>query len=94
MHIRRWSWIGTLALGAIVAWSESASAFHTLREGLSDLLGPTAWGLYLILPVPYLLIGFIVYRIYRAYRQQQRAESRDPNPNGRVPGSHGKESDS
>ncbi len=80
--MRRFPWIATLAAWTILVLSQPAGAFHTLREGLSDLLGPTAWGLYIILPIPYLVIGLIVYRIYRAYREQQRSESYDPHRNG------------
>ena len=80
MPIRHWSWIAAATLWTVVAWSERASAFHTLRQGLSDLLGPTAWGLYIILPVPYLVIGLIVFRIYRAYRDQGRTPSSDDVP--------------
>lgn len=80
--MRRWSWISTLALWTLIVVSRPAGAFHTLRQGLSDLLGPTAWGLYVILPIPYLVIGFIVYRIYRAYRQQPRSDSQDSQLNG------------
>jgi hypothetical protein len=80
--MRRFPWIATLAAWTMLVVSRPAGAFHTLREGLSDLLGPTAWGLYIILPIPYLVIGLIVYRIYRAYRQQQRSESYGPHRNG------------
>lgn len=83
MAMRRWSWIAAAALWAVVVWSESAGAFHTLRQGLSDLLGPTAWGLYIILPIPYLVIGLIVYRIYRAYRDQGSSHSDDAQLNGK-----------
>lgn len=80
--MRRWRRTVTLSLGAVIVLSQPAGAFHTLRQGLSDLLGPTAWGLYIILPIPYLVIGLIVYRIYRAYRQGKRSESQGPRANG------------
>lgn len=81
--MRRVRWALALTIWTLTVLSPPAGAFHTLRQGLSDLLGPTAWGLYVILPIPYLVIGIIVYRIYRAYRQQQRSEPQDPQLNGK-----------
>lgn len=52
---------------ALSPW-QTAYAFHNLREGLSDLLGPTAWGIYLIVPVPFLIVGIIALLLHRASR--------------------------
>lgn len=64
-----------------------AYAHHTLRKDVSDLVGPLAWGLFLILPVPFLIIGTIGFLLYRKKRLQQAAHKQNavgfktPKPN-------------
>jgi len=55
--------------------NETAWAHHDLRQGLTDLLGPNAWAIYLVVPVPYLLIGLLGYKIYRAVRASDPAQA-------------------
>ena len=70
-------------LGLISAlFGETAWAHHTLRKGLSDLLGPNAWALYLIVPVPYVLFGLLGYRIYKALRASDAAQEDEVGPGG------------
>jgi hypothetical protein len=57
-----------LLFGTIVLLSVEVFASHDLRQTLSDILGPTAWALYLLVPVPFLIFGLIAWRIYRAMR--------------------------
>jgi len=46
----------------------SVLAHHNLRKGVSELFGPTGWGIYLIVPVPFIVIGVIAWLLYRALR--------------------------
>ncbi len=72
--------IGTLWF----AWP--AWANHDLRQGLGDLFGPLSWGLYVIVPMPFLLVGIIAFRIWRAVRAQERERAkRDERPGGELP---------
>lgn len=57
-------------------------AHHDLRQGLSDLLGPNAWALYLIVPVPYVLFALLGYRIYKALRASDAARGDEANTRG------------
>ena len=41
---------------------------HASNEDFFDLLGSYAWGLFLILPVPFLIIGTIGFLLYRKTR--------------------------
>ncbi|MCS6903471.1 MAG: hypothetical protein NZO41_04260, partial [Candidatus Bipolaricaulota bacterium] len=50
-------------------FSVEALAHHDLRQTLSDILGPMAWVLYLLVPVPFLIFGLIAWRLYRAKRE-------------------------
>lgn len=53
-------------LFGVALGSSEVFANHDLRQTLSDILGPTAWALYLLVPVPFLIFGLIAWRLYRA----------------------------
>ncbi|MCI2430048.1 hypothetical protein LM602_08275 [Candidatus Acetothermia bacterium] len=57
-----------LLFSTIVLLSVEVFASHDLRQTLSDIFGSTAWALYLLVPVPFLIFGLIAWRIYRAMR--------------------------
>lgn len=57
-----------LALALALAPASIGYANHTLRKEITDVLGPTAWGIYLIVPVPFLVVGGIAWLLYRASR--------------------------
>jgi hypothetical protein len=81
MRRKRWRAVPGLGLALVSSLSslQTAYAFHGLREELSDLLGPTAWGIYLIVPVPFLIVGIIALLLYRASRASiSEDEPRDP----------------
>jgi hypothetical protein len=50
-------------------------AHHTLQKDISDLLGPQAWGIYFVIPVPFLIIGTIAFLIYRSFKRAERESS-------------------
>lgn len=41
---------------------------HDLRKDIYEALGPNAWGIYIILPIPFVALGIIGYLLYRAWR--------------------------
>lgn len=41
---------------------------HDLRKDIFEALGPNAWGIYILLPVPFVAVGIIGYVLYRAWR--------------------------
>lgn len=53
-----------LAIG-IVFLPMKVYAFHNLRKGISDMLGPAGWGFYLLLPIPFLVVGVLAFLLYR-----------------------------
>ncbi len=59
-------------LCVIALGSSEVFANHDLRQTLSDILGPTAWALYLLVPVPFLIFGLIAWRLYRANRDSKK----------------------
>jgi len=59
-----------VALSGGEAW-----AHHDLRQGLTDLLGPNAWAIYLIVPIPYVLFGLLGYGIYRRVQTSNALKS-------------------
>ncbi|GEM_PF-1215249 len=68
-----------LALTPVVLVAATGWANHTLRKDLTDLLGPTAWGMYFVLPIPFLVVGVIGLLLYRASRAARpRPEERPP----------------
>ncbi len=66
-RLRNLAWIVLLALIQI---QPVVFAHHRLRQDIDDLLGPLAWGMYLILPIPFLIIGSIAFLIWRAIRRE------------------------
>lgn len=58
-----------LLVNAIALVSVEAFAHHDLRQTLSDILGPMAWVLYLLVPVPFLVFGLIAWKLYRKTRE-------------------------
>lgn len=59
-------------LCGVALGSSEVLANHDLRQTLSDILGPTAWVLYLLVPVPFLIFGLLAWRLYRATRTSKR----------------------
>jgi hypothetical protein len=47
---------------------EFGFADHELRKSVFESLGPNAWGMYILLPIPFLALGVIGYFVYRAWR--------------------------
>jgi TRAP-type C4-dicarboxylate transport system permease small subunit len=68
MRRKRWDIVLGLALASSLSAWQTSYSFHSLREDLSDLMGPTAWGIYLIVPVPFLIVGVIALLLYRTLR--------------------------
>ncbi|MFN4219026.1 MAG: hypothetical protein ACK4HB_07090 [Candidatus Bipolaricaulia bacterium] len=55
-------------------------ADHELRKSIFESLGPTAWGMYILLPIPFIALGVIGYFVYRAWRASDSTPpSRDGN---------------
>ena len=59
----------------ILIFSSPVLAFHDLRQGIESLLGPNYWGIYLLVPVPFLVAGVIGFLIWRAIQADQASES-------------------
>jgi hypothetical protein len=63
---------GLKLVGAVgMIWgliSVQAQAHHELRKGLTDLLGPNAWAIVLVVPVPFVILGLLAWRVSRALR--------------------------
>ncbi len=70
MRWRAWAIAATWALGGGLP----ALAHHRLRQDVGDLFGPGGWGLYLILPLPLLVIGVVAWRLRRAVRRARPAD--------------------
>ncbi len=51
---------------AIVFVPMKVYAFHNLRQGISDMLGAAGWGFYMLLPIPFLVVGVLAFLLYRA----------------------------
>jgi hypothetical protein len=60
--------IGALAATLIFLSESSGFADHELRKSVFESLGPNAWGMYILLPIPFLALGVIGYFVYRAWR--------------------------
>jgi len=86
MRAKRLSTLLLVAAG--VCWlAAPAWANHDLRQGLGDLFGPLAWGLYVILPMPFLIVGIIAFRLWRSARKQKTREATEgewPWPQSRL----------
>jgi|GEM_PF-5630356 len=72
---KRWPATLRLALIALVAWT---SVVYAHGSGMGDLNSPLVRGLYVMLPVPYVLFGLIAWLLYRA-RHRQDAQTGDEN---------------
>jgi len=70
---KRWPATLRLALIALVAWTPVA---HAHGGAMADLGNPLARGLYVMLPIPYVLFGLIAWLLYRA-RHRQDAQTGD-----------------
>jgi hypothetical protein len=68
--------IGALAATLIFLSESLGFADHELRKSVFESLGPNAWGMYILLPIPFLALGVIGYFVYRAWR----ASSSDSSP--------------
>jgi hypothetical protein len=60
--------IGALAATLIFLSESLVFADHELRKSVFESLGPNAWGMYILLPIPFLALGVIGYFVYRAWR--------------------------
>lgn len=47
-------------------------AMHDLKADRDELLGPTWWGIFVVIPIPFIVIGLIGWLLWRA--------SREPDP--------------
>lgn len=65
-HVRSIIWMMIL----LAIYVQPVFAHHRLRQDIDDLLGPLAWGMYLILPIPFIIIGAIAFLIWRAIRKE------------------------
>lgn len=55
-------------------------ADHELRKSIFESLGPNAWGMYILLPIPFIALGVIGYFVYWAWRASESTPpSRDGN---------------
>jgi hypothetical protein len=61
--------IGALAATLIFLSESLGFADHELRKSVFESLGPNAWGMYILLPIPFLALGVIGYFVYRAWRE-------------------------
>jgi len=66
-RLRNIFWIVLLALIQI---QPVVLAHHRLQKDIDEILGPLAWGMYLILPIPFLVIGSIAFLVWRAIRRE------------------------
>lgn len=41
---------------------------HELRKSIFESLGPNAWGMYILLPIPFIALGVIGYFVYKVWR--------------------------
>jgi hypothetical protein len=53
--------IGALAATLIFLSESLGFADHELRKSVFESLGPNAWGMYILLPIPFLALGVIGY---------------------------------
>lgn len=56
-------------------------ADHELRKSIFESLGPTAWGMYILLAIPFIALGVIGYFLYRAWRAPN-SDSTPPSLDG------------
>ncbi len=55
-------------IGGALGLSAVGYADHELRKSLFESLGPNAWGMYILLPIPFLVVGGIGYLLYRRWK--------------------------
>lgn len=66
------------ALLLMLSWVGYAD--HELRKSIFESLGPNAWGMYILLPIPFIALGVIGYFVYQAWRASESTPpSRDGN---------------
>lgn len=55
----------------VLAISQSFVSYadHELRKSVFETLGPNAWGMYIILPIPFIALGIIGYLLYRRWKE-------------------------
>ncbi|HEY5596393.1 MAG TPA: hypothetical protein VIL47_03935 [Candidatus Bipolaricaulota bacterium] len=71
--IRRWGLTLGVLSSLMLGWSQAATAHPDLGKEYSELFGSFAWGLYLMVPIPFLVLGVIGYLLYRASRSGKGA---------------------
>lgn len=59
------------AMLSLIFLAHPVYANHSMRQDVFNLVGPLAWGLYVMLPVPFLIVGTIGFLIYRSVRLQK-----------------------
>ena len=69
-----------VALGWLFMQAPETQAHHTLRKEITDILGPTAWGIYFILPIPFLVVGVIALLLYRSSRSARPRPGKPSSP--------------
>ena len=79
-ELRRLALGAAFGLIAVAVGGGEVFAHHDLRQELTDLLGPNAWALYLIVPVPYVLFAILGYKIYKAVRASDPASTGQTKP--------------
>lgn len=84
---KRWGLTPAILFSLTLAWPHTAFAHPDSGQEFSELFGSFAWGLYLIVPVPFLVMGVIGFLLYRAGRNRNTASAprsispADPRPN-------------
>ena len=78
--MKRWGLkLGVLS-SLMLGLSQAAYAHPDLGKEFTELFGSFAWGLYLMVPIPFLVLGVIGYLLYRAGRSGNSAT----RPSGRT----------
>lgn len=70
--------VTTLAI--VLGYSFAGYADHELRKSIFESLGPTAWGMYILIPIPFIVLGAIGYFVYRAWKASARNPEEGPHP--------------
>jgi hypothetical protein len=68
---------------AVLTITQSSASYaldHDLRKDIYEVLGPNAWGMYIILPVPFVALGMIGYLLYKAWRTSSGPSDTTPPP--------------
>lgn len=72
--------IGALTAALLLLSEVFGFADHELRKSVFESLGPNAWGIYILLPIPFIALGIIGYFVYRAWRASS-SENTPPSLN-------------